>query len=744
MQTTTAAVLNPVGEARIALETVDVQAKLRGLFAEVNLTQVYRNLEENNIEAIYTFPLPLDAVLLELTVELNGNQLQGVVQPKRQAEERYEDAIEEGDSAILLRQVEPGIFTFNVGNLHSQEKAVIRIRYAQIHRWQGDCLRFHLPTTIAPRYGDPSNSGLEPYEVPEYVLSADHGFSLNVQVSGALAQGEFNCPSHPVIVKTGDGDTEFSLSGGFTLMDRDFVLTMKETAASTMDGLCAEDGEEYVALASFHPNFPDSVPASPRCAKLVVDCSGSMSGNSITQAREAVREIISMLKPSDYFNVIVFGSNFRLLFPEPIMASENNIRRATKFAERMDANMGGTEIGQALKAAYRCGTVEGLSSDLLLITDGNFWGHEEIVETGRKSGHRIFTVGVGSAVSEAFVRDIAESTSGACELVSPLENMSERIVRHFQRIDQPRAESVQVNWPSDVIRQIPNEVKTVYAGDTLHVYGWFKERPVGPVELTLMFEDGKTTTQEVCFSSDSTIQESLLTELPRVAAYSRLPSLDAEAAMNLAERYQLVTEHTSFILVYQRDDDERSGDVPVIRKIPQVVPAGWGGCGDQFESSRVHFSKDLRASPPMSLGNRPSIKKFSCPEGLGDFFVHSAVKPESREDWKSLVLSDRSFRRLKQGRFDREDELHLQGQTVEDAVDQLERFIDQAIRSGVNCMKVIYGDGGNFLDKISRIKLECQNYLRSNEFVLGFCQALPDDGGAGAMYVLLKKPMIGT
>ena len=134
MATATAAVLEPIGRARVALESVDVHASLRGLFSEVAVTQVYRNLEDTNIEAVYTFPLPLDAVLLDLSLELNGKTMRGVVQPKAAAEERYEDAISDGDSAVLLQQVEPGVFTLNVGNILPGERAVVRFQYGLLHR----------------------------------------------------------------------------------------------------------------------------------------------------------------------------------------------------------------------------------------------------------------------------------------------------------------------------------------------------------------------------------------------------------------------------------------------------------------------------------------------------------------------------------------------------------------------------------------------------------------------------------
>jgi Ca-activated chloride channel homolog len=169
------AMLEPRGEARVALQSVEVQARLLGLLSDVTLTQTYRNLEQTPIEAVYTFPLPLDGVLLGLTLDLNGQTLKGVVQPRPSAAARYEQAVDEGDAAVLLEQLQPGLFSLNLANLLPGESARIRIRYAQLHRWQGNRLRFHLPTTLAPRYGDPLAAGLAPHQVPEAGLKGPKG-----------------------------------------------------------------------------------------------------------------------------------------------------------------------------------------------------------------------------------------------------------------------------------------------------------------------------------------------------------------------------------------------------------------------------------------------------------------------------------------------------------------------------------------------------------------------------------------
>ena len=174
-----ASALTGIHGERVALSDVSVSAVLRDLLAEVTVSQTYRNDEKVNIEAVYTFPLPLDAVLLDLQVEIGGRILKGVVVEKKAAEEKYEDAIAAGDAAVMLQVIEPGLYTMNVGNLLPHEKTTITFSYATLYRWAGDRLRFFLPTTVAPRFGD---SPHQPHQVPEASLTVENQFSLQVEI----------------------------------------------------------------------------------------------------------------------------------------------------------------------------------------------------------------------------------------------------------------------------------------------------------------------------------------------------------------------------------------------------------------------------------------------------------------------------------------------------------------------------------------------------------------------------------
>jgi Ca-activated chloride channel homolog len=86
----------------VALSDVSVSAALRDLLSEVTVSQTYRNDEPINIEAVYTFPLPLDTVLLDLHVEIGGRVLEGLVAEKKVSEDGYEDAVAAGGAPFLL------------------------------------------------------------------------------------------------------------------------------------------------------------------------------------------------------------------------------------------------------------------------------------------------------------------------------------------------------------------------------------------------------------------------------------------------------------------------------------------------------------------------------------------------------------------------------------------------------------------------------------------------------------------
>ena len=255
-------------------------------------------------------------------------------------------------------------------------------------------------------------------------------------------------------------------------------------------------------------------------------------------------------------------------------------------------------------------------------TDGEVWDWEKVTTKAARSGVRFFTVGVGSSVSEAFVQTLAEVTGGACELVSPNEDMAEKIVRHFKRIYFPRAVNVTIRWPVEPDSTFPEHIRTVYDGDTLHVFGRFRKNPEGEVELRADLENGEAFVQRLPIMSrvSARTPAGLPGTTARMAAMSQIRVMeDFKEAAALAVKYQLMSRFTNYLAIDEKADDEKAVDLPALRKTPQMLAAGWGGSGTVQEQSAMRS----RFEAPMAL--KRSLPAASAPvspygiDGIADF-----------------------------------------------------------------------------------------------------------------------------
>ena len=415
------------------------------------------------------------------------------------------------------------------------------------------------------------------------------------------------------------------------------MLEARATGVDAGRALIDRDGEEWVVLASFRPEIPDLGDRSEyRCLKIVVDCSGSMSGDSIEQVRIAGERILGSLRPGDLFDIVAFGTGHRALFGRAMPASPANVDRAREFVRDLDADLGGTEIESALRAAYGIEGEPRMPRDLLLITDGEVWDTDAAVAEARASGHRIFTVGVGSAVAEPFVRSLAGATGGACELVAPREDMAGRIHRHFQRILAPPAARARVIWPAAVRDAVPDPLPPAYSGDTMHVFGSFAERPRGPVVLELELADGRAVSHRLEIGPPPPQNARLegtsaaRSDLARLGAACRLPAIDdEEAATELAVRYQLVSEWTNCLVVHVRAEADKADELPSLVKVPQVLAAGWHGIGTVHDAE-MRPAKMLYSQAPTPSAAAPAPPVSSDSEDSHDEWMDFSRGRHSR------------------------------------------------------------------------------------------------------------------
>lgn len=653
----------------LALKGVEVTARIAGLLATTAVEQRYENASAHNLEIAYTFPLPVDAVLLSFAACVGNRRHVGEVVPRQKAEERYEEAIETGHSAFRLQALGNGLHSATLGNVLAGEAVCIELEYAEPLAWNGHHLRYRLPTTLAPRYGEPQH--LQPWQRPAVRLDADYALAVSVELFGELAVATVASPSHAIRLGAEPGRLKVALPAGAT-MDRDFILEVHATGLRSL-GVTASGLDTHVAMVSLMPPAMDG--GCARDTVILIDCSGSMAGDSMRHAKEGVQLALGHLQPSDRFALIGFGSNVVEFAPALQPAEVHTVQRARRFVSDL-GDLGGTEMAVAVRAALRQAADRPL--DILLLTDGEAWQLEEVSAEARALGARIFTVGIGAAVAEDTVRTLADQTGGACELVSPNEEMSARIERHFIRMRQPRIAALDITWPQPPLWATSPE-RASFAGDACTVFAAFARPVHGEFAAAIRYEDSATSVHETVRLQAG---EALGSSIVRVAAAARLPLLPAAARGDWALRHQLLTDETDYIVTLERAAGERSADLPELHIVPHMLAAGWGGtgtvCSSVQMSSMPEFDvRSLRDASPdayASFDLDSGGLMYSLPQ-------RSASAQRSRDPMAAFLarLQRRANRRTQGGLPTTRAELH-----AIKLPDELLALLDQAIAAGMD------------------------------------------------------------
>jgi len=445
----------------LVLKGMTAQGRVVGRMLEMNLQQTFANPTGHNMEVVYTFPLPHEAVLMGIQVTLNGEVLHGKVSARAAARQQYEDAMADGHSALLLSVQRNGTHTLELGNLLAHETAVIKLSYVQVLKPEQGSLRLMLPTTLAPRYGDPIRGGkYEPHAVPESDPTVEYPFELVMRIEGEMAMSRIGSPSHPIQMQLlpaiGSGQTviqEVRLAkAGY--LDRDFILQF-DRLSHPSQGLAAWDRLETdanhpvgVIMAGFTPSWKLPDTPAPLSVKVLVDCSGSMQGDSIQAARRALLKIVDELNDTDRFSLSRFGSHLEHRTKSLWKTSSRTRAAARIWIENLLADLGGTEMAAALNSTLQLGTAG--ASNLLLITDGEVESIDDVLEAARQSAHRLFVVGIGSSPAEHLLRRLATETGGSCEFVAPGEAVESAILRLYHRMRCPGVSQVEIRWPDGI------------------------------------------------------------------------------------------------------------------------------------------------------------------------------------------------------------------------------------------------------------------------------------------------------
>ena len=557
----------------VPLKRVNVKVALSGFIASVTSTLTYRSDDKTTGEAEFVFPLDDQSTVYHFEARIGDRTIIGECQEKDEARETYNEAVSQGQTAMLLEEDDSSgdIFCCLLGNLPLNTDVKVEFAYVIELGVEADGgVKFGLPTVLNPRYNPSVEDGgtTQPpaiYHVKPNICPYDMKIKIDVsgskEIVSVLSEKDTWNINYGSELKT---TAKLKLASKFTFdHDLDCIVYYKDpyTPHSMLakcdpskEGLLKED----ILMLSYFPELKDEDFSSNHEFVIIVDRSASMGLTKMNQARETLMLILKGLPQGCYFNVVSFGSRFEALFPDGSQAyNEANLARACQLQSTMEADFGGTEILEPLQYVYRIPPMATHSRQIMLLTDGEVSNTQAVISLVKENAHnaRMFSFGIGSGASTALVKGVARAGRGKAEFISDNDHMQTKVMKCLQSALQATVTGLSLQF-TDSSQQpvvLPTELPPLFSGDKLVVYAL-----VSDVEKLSMKLTGKVGERHVEF----TIPGSLYTvsedfRFHRLATKAQVKELEASARVDenkekivlLSRAVNIVSKFTSFVAV---------------------------------------------------------------------------------------------------------------------------------------------------------------------------------------------------
>ena len=473
----------------------DVHLVVTGIVARASVRQEFTNPGSEWAEGIYVFPLPEDAAVDHLRMQIGDRLIEGVIEERAVAKARYEGAKQAGKRASLLEQERPNIFTTSVANIPPGAAVAVEIVYQQTIRYDAGQFRLRFPMVVGPRYipgtteprasvgsGWARDTGQVPDAsritppVEHPARGALNPVSLLIELDPGIPLARVAASYHQIqTTPLAGGRYRIELTQGSVPPDRDFELVWQPAAAATPTATLLTENKrgEVFALLIVMPPAPAALDGlrRPREVVFVIDNSGSMHGASIDQAKAALRLALGRLRPTDTFNVIRFNHTMDALFPQAQPATSPNLNAADRYVARLRAD-GGTEMLPALLQALDGHEHPGRLRQVIFLTDGAVGNEARLLSTmhERLGDSRLFTIGIGSAPNGHFMRDAARLGRGTFTYIGSTTEVKEKMLALFGKLESPALTDLRLELLGGAgVETVPERIPDLYLGEPVTI-----------------------------------------------------------------------------------------------------------------------------------------------------------------------------------------------------------------------------------------------------------------------------------
>jgi Ca-activated chloride channel homolog len=585
-------------EVPLPLKHTDVNASISAYIATVRVRQEFHNPFTEKIEAVYTFPLPENAAVNEFIMTIGKRHIRGIIREREEAEEIYREAKRQGYNAALLTQNRPNIFTQSVANIEPGREIDINITYFHTLAYVDGWHEFVFPMVVGPRFNPPyskdgvgavprgrhgSSGQATEVQYLKPIERSGHDIALHVDVDATVKIEEFKCATHKIRHESLEPERlSVWLAKEGVIPNKDFVLRYRVAGDRLKPGLLTHRDERggFFSLVLYPPQAQEELRRQALELIFVLDCSGSMSGQPLKQAKAAIEWCLKHMEPGDTFQIINFSETASKLGRAPVPATAANVRRGLDYLESLQSE-GGTMMIEGIKAALDFPHDRARLRFVCFLTDGYIGNELEIFSAieERLDAARLFSFGVGSSVNRYLLEGMARIGRGAVAYVELNDDAKPVMESFFNRISHPALTDVQIDWGNVKVTDVfPQTIPDLFVGRPVILTGRYRGNPQGTIRLS-----GRAA-GELIQSRAPANWNSTHSALPSIWARQQISDLEdqmvrtsngrlPERIKQLALDYNLMSAYTSFVAVdsTHRTAGRRGTTVPVAVPVPEGV-----------------------------------------------------------------------------------------------------------------------------------------------------------------------------
>ncbi len=570
------------------LKETDVTANINGVIAETYVTQIYTNEGEKPINAKYVFPASSEVTVHGMKMEIGNQVVTAKIKEREEAKKEFNKAKSEGKSASLLEEQRPNVFTMDVANIMPGDTAKIELHYTELISPCEGVYQFAFPTVVGPRYMSPSedasadnNQWVEtPYLPNGNTPSSKYNITVNLSTGVPIA--ELSCKSHEIHVEQPSETTaRITLANPEDYAgNRDFILKYKLTGEEIHSGIMLSKGEtENYFMVTVQPPehyVPDDIPA--REYIFVLDVSGSMNGYPLDTAKVLIKDLVSNLRETDTFNLILFSGASVQMSEKSVPATAANIRKAVSLIDKQEG-YGGTSLSPALEDAIAIPADESAARSIVVITDGYVSGEQNVFDiiNNNMDKANFFSFGIGSAVNDYLIKGMAKAGFGESFIVTDSEDALTTAENFRTYIQSPLLTDIHITYDGfDVYDVEPSAPSTLFAQKPIVLFGKWKGEPEGAITVT-----GKSGTsdyeQKINVNEVKSFEKSdairylwARMRLERLMdyGYSKDDPDVKDEVTRIGLDYSIMTPYTSFIAVIEEIRNPAADSADVNQPLP--------------------------------------------------------------------------------------------------------------------------------------------------------------------------------